>query len=264
VVKGCGFVTESQATGAGTAALGGLLLVAARGGFGVSMADPVPPGKLYTAGKRFLAGDRFDTIHDDLYGLSTFEDVGRVGFAKMHPTEATLSGPLGSFAESWTKAIGDTRCCSLRTAISAELYASSRNANSSRARFLLVIMAFEALVVQPMRSEAELAVIDTLKGSIAASSLSEQQKTALVNGIGMLKRVSTGHTVRGYLAGAIAAGVVADGGAPAFYTECYSMRGGIVHRGAISDVADLTSRSNRLEATLREAIAGEIDGRLVR
>jgi hypothetical protein len=140
---------------------------------------------------------------------------------------------------------------------------SSRFENSSRARFLLLVMAVEALAEQPRRSKAELDLIETLLVAITIAELSEDQRAALLSGVGMLKRVSIGHACRMYLTRSAEAGIVTDTEAVERFTRCYKIRGRIVHGGTTPSPAQLTKESNAMETTIRELLTASIEGRAI-
>src|SRR5262249_2163756 len=167
------------------------------------------------------------------------------------------------FCETWSAAIPDTVELDAHTSTSYDLYASSRFENSSRARFLLLIMAIEALAEQPMRSQDEINLIETLLGVISQAGLSEERRNALRSGVGMLKRESIGHTCRMYLTHSIEAGIVTDQEAPVRFTRLYKIRGQIVHGGVTPPPAKLVSESNKIETTIRELLIASIEGRAI-
>ena len=99
------FATPEMAQEAGTRAQAALLLLAARAGFGVTLAARVPGGVITAYGKQILGQGRFDNILDDQYGLTVFEDNGRTGFASMGESSATVSQSALSFFDDWRSAL---------------------------------------------------------------------------------------------------------------------------------------------------------------
>jgi hypothetical protein len=262
-LKSGGFDSADAAGAAGEKTLAGLLLTSLRQGYGVSTLARTPPGVVTKYGKAMMAGDRFDSIYDDRYGLTVFEDVGRPGFVSVGEVRPLVSGYGTQFCEIWSAAIPDAVALDERTSSSYDLYASSRFENSSRTQFLLLVMAIEALAEQPKRSKAELDLIEALLVAITRSELSQEQRGALLSGVGMLKRVSIRHACRMYLTRSAEAGIVTDTEAVERFTRCYEIRGRIVHGGATPSPAQLTSESNAMQTTIRELLTASIEGRAI-
>lgn len=255
------FACVEAAEVAGEKALVGLLLASLRQGFGLMIRARIPGGVITNYGKNMFAGSRYDRVYDDSYGLTVFEDTGRTGFVKGGEARFLSTNPAERFVDTWSSAVTNAARWDERILISYDLYASSRFENSSRARFLLLIMAIEALVEQPKRSEAELALITRLLKTITEAPLPKEQSDALLRGVGKLKRVSIGYACRTYLARSIAAKTVTDPGAADHFTACYQMRGQIVHGGDTPSASLLTDNSNRIEKTVRELLMASIEGR---
>ncbi len=254
------FDSVAAAKAAGDKILAGLLLASLRQGFGLSIQTRVSRGVVTNHGKKMLAASRFDTVYDDSYGLMIFEDTGRTGFAEVGEARVLLTGPATSFVEAWSAAASAAVGWDERILISYDLYASSRFENSSRARFLLLIMAVEALAAQSKRSESELALIDRLLKTIREAGLSTEQSAPLLSGVGKLKRVSIGHACRTYLARSVAARTVTDAGAADHFSVCYEIRGRIIHGGETPSASQLGDDSNRMERTVRELLMARIEG----
>ena len=258
------FDSVEAAEAAGEKALAGLLLASVRQGFGLMIRARIPGGMITNYGKNMLAGGRFDRVYDDSYGLTVFEDTGRTGFAELSEARFLSNDPAERFVDTWSSAVTNAARWDERILVSYDLYASSRFESSSRARFLLLIMAIEALVEQPDRSESELALITRLLETITEAHLPKEQSAALLSGVGKLKRVSISYACRTYLAWSIAAKAVTDPGAADHFTMCYQIRGRIIHGGDTPSASLLTDHSNRIEKTVRELLMASIEGRTER
>jgi hypothetical protein len=103
-LKSGGFDSADAAGAAGEKTLAGLLLTSLRQGYGVSTLARTPPGVVTKYGKAMMAGDRFDSIYDDRYGLTVFEDVGRPGFVSVGEVRPLVSGYGTQFCEIWSAA----------------------------------------------------------------------------------------------------------------------------------------------------------------
>lgn len=236
-------------------ALGGLLVMTLRLGFAVQLQPRRPPPVITQFGMEWLAQQigGIDTVYRDRLGISVFEERGNTRFASMGSPAISVASKLSPFIAEWNCAVSTT--ISLRNLIAYELYASSRFESSSRARFLLLVMAVEALGCQGNRSEEEQALIAQLLEHVRTSDLPEPRRTALMNGIRGLKKVSIGETCRRLVTQAIDAAAVTDPDAAGHFQDCYRVRGKIVHSGKTPPPSQLTHESNRLEKSVRELLA---------
>jgi hypothetical protein len=96
---------------------------------------------------------------------------------------------------------------------------------------------------------------------IEAAGLPSDRATALKSGLGALKYQSIGHTCRIFPCQAIASQILTDSEADAHFSQCYRLRGRIVHRGLTPPVSELTNNANRMEATVRQLLLAAIEGR---
>jgi hypothetical protein len=259
------FDSEAAARVAGEKAIVALLLTSLRSGYAVSIQPRAPTGVVTNAGKKFFA-ERLglDTVYDDSYGLTVFEEVGRTRFVSAGGMRGVVGQPASVFIAAWSAAFLTAAPCNERVLLSYDLFASSRFENSSRARFLLLVMAIEALVEQSPRSDAERGVIDRLVAAIEAADLPPDRSAPLKSGVGRLKYESVGHACRTFLRRSIAARILTDSDADGHFTQCYQLRGRMVHRGLTPSISELTNYSNRMETTVRELLIAAIEGRAVK
>jgi hypothetical protein len=258
------FDSEAAARVAGEKAVAALLLTSLRSGYAVSIQPRAPTGFLFNAGRQFLA-ERLglDIVYDDSYGLTVFEEVGRIRLVSVGGMRGIVGQPASAFVAAWSEAFLTAASCNERVLLSYDLSASSRFENSSRARFLLLVMAVEALVEQAPRSADERALIERLLVMIEAAGLPSDRATALRSGVGALKYQSIGHACRTFLRQAIASQILTDSEADAHFSQCYRLRGRIVHRGLTPPVSELTDNADRMEATVRQLLRAAIEGRAV-
>lgn len=235
-------------------ALGGLLVMTLRNGFAIQLQPRKPPPMITQYGMEWVAQQfgGIDTIYRDRLGISIFEERGCTRFASLGSPTISVSSKLTPFISEWNCAVETS--ISLRNLIAYELYASSRFETSSRARFLLLVMAIEALGCQIERPEEELLIIDKLLEQVRMTELADPRRKALMDGIRDLKKVSIGETCRRLIGRAIDCAAVTDPDATSHFRDCYRIRGKIVHGGKTPPPSQLSNESNRLEKTVRELI----------
>lgn len=235
-------------------ALGGLLVTTLRLGFAIQLQSRRPEGVITQFGMEWFAQQigGIDTVYRDRLGVTVFEERGNTRFVSMGNPSILVTSKFAPFIAEWD--CEPTATLSRRNLIAYELYASSRFESSSRARFLLLVMAIEALGIQEDRLKDEQAVIAQLLEHVSTCELPEPRRTALMNGIRGLKKVSIGETCRRLVAQAIEADAVTDPNAATHFQDCYRIRGKIVHSGKTPPPSQLTNESNRLEKTVRELL----------
>jgi hypothetical protein len=98
-----------------------------------------------------------------------------------------------------------------------------------QARFMMLMMAVEALMEQNYRSEEAQAWISQFVATIkAAADLHPDEKQALIQALQLQKRESLSQAGR-RLAAALTGRRYGDHEAPAFFTACYTLRGRLAH-----------------------------------
>lgn len=246
--------SRDQAMQDGELALGSLLQTTLRLGFAVLL-QPRKPGGLITQYGMEWAGQQFpdiETMYRDNLGLTVFEEKGETRFLSMGNIGISVTTKFNGFVDEW---ITETHAnLSRRNLIAYELYASSRFESSSRARFLLLVMAVESLAIQKERPPEERVLIAEFVEKVAASDLSEIRRTTLSDGLRILLNASIGESCRNLIDLALKDGVVKDHAAGTHFRNCYRIRSQIVHSGKTPSPSELTNQSNRLEITVRELV----------
>jgi hypothetical protein len=237
--------SEEIAEVLGRRALAALMIVALRRGFGCMLTERLPSGQLFGAGRRALAGDRFDELLDDVLGITVYHETGRVGFVNMPPVSLLVSSPAAPLLAEWSGALAEAVQVSETVSTSFDLWSSSRSEGSGRARLLLLVMAIEALVDQAPRSESEINLLDTFLSVVRDSSLPDDARKRLRNGLSVLKRESVGTSCQRMVVDRLgeAAGQT--------FRRCYRLRNLIAHGGKAPDARMLSQEANELDLIVK-------------
>lgn len=232
---------EAEAKLLGQRAIASLMVIALRKGFGITLSERLPTGTVFNAGRRLLAGDKWDALLDDLLGLTVYEDVGRVGFIGVGPIRLQAGITALAFTEAWSNVYGSATPPSEAVLTSFDLWASSRSESSSRARFLLLVMAIEALVTPAARPDSEQLVVKALLESVENSSLEDEAKNRLLNAVRGLMMESIGRSCRTAIEQAFGADEAKGFG------SAYKFRNIIAHGGTPPSARALVEQANGLE-----------------
>ncbi|MDZ4259122.1 MAG: hypothetical protein U0974_01235 [Gemmatimonadales bacterium] len=225
------------------------------------MTPRVPGGSFTNYAKSLVAEHWGVTVHDDVYGVFVYENPETAAFMMLGELELAMREPLEGTLESWREALRPGPCMAEGVFVSYDLFAHSRFEISSRARFLLLVMAIEALLRPESGPPDEVAVLDAAIGVIRQSSLAENRKTTLASRLGQLKKESIGSAARAYLDRAWAAGVLSIADAADVFQTSYGIRSGMVHRGITPDPAELANRSGQLETIIKELLVAVLEGK---
>jgi hypothetical protein len=247
---------EADATAIGSRACAALMAIALRHGFGVVLAERVPGLQFFEAGRRLLAGDRFDELLDDELGTTVYEDDGRVGFLGGAPPQVLVSSPAAPFLREWSAAFLECEPAKEAVATSFDLWSSSRFESSSRVRLLLLVMAVEALVTRLQRPQSEREVIDGLMKTVEGAAISVEAKSRLRGGLAGLKKESVGSSCRSFVETRLGPQ------ASETFQECYRLRNVMAHGGRSPAARTLVSDANRLEPIVKDLLLMALAGQL--
>lgn len=238
----------------GEIALGALLQATLRQGYAVLLHPRRPEGVITQYGMEWCAQQLggIDSLYRDRLGITIFEERGETRFVSMSGGVPSITTEFVSFFAEWTSDVSTS--ISLRNLIAYDLYSSSRFESSSRARFLLLVMAIESLAKQDKRAEDEQALITQLLAIVEESALDKSRRTALKDGLRKFRNVSIGESCRILINEAFVAGVVEDPEAARHFRDCYRIRGQIVHSGKTPQPSVLSTEANRLEKTVRQLV----------
>ena len=256
MLTGPKYKTIGEAQAASEAALIGLLQVSLKSGFAVTLQPRLPPPVITVAGLEMAAKQfNVDTVYRDRLGVVVYQERGTTKFASIGTPSISVTSTFTGVVGGW---VGQPGQVTRRALIAYDLYASSRSESSSRARFLLLVMAVEALAKQSARPEAERTLVQQLIGVVKGSSLPDARRELLAGGLRILLNNSISESCRELLRDAQAEGVLADQDALDFFRDCYRIRGKIVHSGVTPTPSELTTHSNRLEEIVRKLIEREL------
>lgn len=256
------FSSADSAREAGEKLQSALVLTSLYDGYGVALAARMPTGFITAYGKEFLNNGRFDTVLDDSYGLTVFEASGRTGFAGVGEITASIAQPTTLFLERLRASLAIAPATESRLLIAYDLLANSRFESSSRARFLLLMMAVESLVKREMRSQEEIAVVESLISLVDNTvNLPAGARDALKAGVGQLRWRSSAGSCREYLLRAESAGVLSQAGAAERFGRYYVTRNKMVHDGITPDAVRLADDSGQLETMVRELLTALMERR---
>jgi hypothetical protein len=253
-VSGHGFPTESAAHAASIDVRHALLLYAAKKRTGVDLGqDSLRSFAISPYGRELLEQSLgASRILEDHLGVTVYRSDPKPTFVRMNMT-ATVSTQASSMTQALQETVGRFKFINARAEVAAGLYSLSHYAGRPAARFLLLFIALEALLMPRDRPESTQLHVDTLVAMTkAAPGLPQSEKDALCSALQFQKRQSIASAGR-ELASRLPANETYDGlGAVPFFTRIYKVRNDLVHRGLLDHVKmhSLVSEVDRFVAEL--------------
>jgi hypothetical protein len=163
-------------------------------------------------------------LRDDVHGLDVYVEqppVTYMGVEGYGTSKFVIEGYLEPL-----EAFYDARVTfNPKQQLAIDLYNLSHFENIPKTRFLTLITVVEVLATRRGRSHAVRAQIKELIRAVRSSTLPDEEKRRLCDGIGNLKQESISSACREFVAQFIPEDEVA------FFAECYKARSDLVHDG---------------------------------
>lgn len=234
VLEGGPFPTEEAAAVAGRAARGALMRLTVKHRIGMDLGDGRASGGMSPYLKRKLAAEQGMTVLDDVHGLTVYDGAGNPKFVSASGS-SMLTFTAQPLADTFRRAFTVGVRSPERVETSVALFSASLFNGGVQGRFLLLVMAVEALMQPTERSEAARDHVQRLIDETEQADLPPEEKASVVNSLHFLKRESINQTGR-RLARSLPVGRLYAGVAPEkFFTRCYGLRSRLVHDGKVEN-----------------------------
>lgn len=258
-IAGRAYGSEAEANQAGTRWLGTLQRAFAYVRIGADFGARAPSGFIFPAGLEMLAGQHRKRVLNDTHGLMVFEcepaplfaRTGGTAFVGIPPER--LLGAIAAAAEhdEWSE----------REQTAYDLFAGSFFIDSVDARFMMLMMALETLIIPGLRSDAAVAHAEWLIEQTRTADLDRDEKRSLVDTLGWLRHESIRRAGLKLVAGL---GHRDYGGkSPAeLFEECYKLRNLLAHGShPRPSRADVDEHRSRAELLLSDLLGRDLSGR---
>ena len=254
IVRADEFPDEAAAQAAGTRLVHALQITLARLALGADFGGIRPSGGFYRYGLALLSRQRGRRVLNDVRGLMIFETEPSPLFASIGPARAIRTMHSVRFEHLFRAAVGVSDPPDDRTALAFELYNASFFESGVRSRFLLLVIAVEALIVQRKRPEGSCQHLEELiRLTNEDGSLGDADRVSLVGALASLQNHSIGYLGRELVASRLGDRSYDGLSAPDFFGKCYRLRGKLVHgQSAVTrdSVAQLVGQLERFVGDL--------------
>jgi hypothetical protein len=233
VLSGGGFTSKEDAANVGKQLKDSLLLGGVKSRIGIDVGKDTA---ISTMGP-----DVKNNIFDK-YGVKFIDDVhGLMIYSEEHPVQiSSVSSPTlysPANAEKFTNLVSALFCAnpvlSDKVRLSLELYGASHYETSSRARFITLVIATEALIEPRDRDVMTRKTVYGLIKQVMNSGLGGKEKDSLIGSLNWLYKQSISQALREmaerYLLDRQYANLIAS----KFISHCYDIRSKLVHKGNV-------------------------------
>lgn len=227
-MRGEGYSTEAQAAAEGKRWIGALILGMISELVGTEFGVRSPTGWWSPAGLDMISAAHPGVrAYNDLAGLQVLPQSPPPVFSRVQAT--AIGGKNGDIIAAHVReAFSQHAEPDERSLLACEMYAASHFMPYQDLRFLMLMIAVEALIEAGTRSAAQVAAIDGLIEHLASLSLSEEERRSLTQTIAQLKTESINSAGKRLVA-TLGDRKYADKSPKRFFQDCYKARSDLVH-----------------------------------
>ena len=259
VFKSEGWSSEEEASQAAGRYVDALALTLVRLRIGADFGNRGPKSAFTRAGLAMLGAQSGSRVLNDVHGLMIYESEPPPRFATIS-ADALRGVPQDHFEKIFSHALARPRVITERERLSLELFNASFFQKSADSRFLVLVMAVEALLEpSPRSSAAVLHVESMIAATNRAESLSPEEKQSLLGALSWLRYESINQTGRRLAEKYLGGQVYMNMKAPSFFSYCYNLRSRLVH-GAhpLSSQQEIGCAVAQLEMFVSDILSGEL------
>lgn len=228
VLVGRGYDSEKEATEAGLCSRNALMVALARIRVGADFGERAARGGFTEYGLRWLEQQTGQRTLDDVQGLMVFQSEPKPVFASMNAEVSRGANPE-AFQKTLLAAVQVRPSLEAQDLLAYSLFNASFFQQTSDSRFLVLVMAVEALLTQASRSPEACRHVDKLVEQTRSASLSEDEKNSMIGALSWLNKESIIQAGRRLALSRLDDRSYNELSAPDFFSYCYRLRSNLVH-----------------------------------
>lgn len=228
ILTQAGYQTKEEAEAAGEQFLGVLMLVLARHRLGADFGSRAPKSVWTDHGLDWLEQQTGARVLNSVHGLMVYETEPKPKFAKTE-AKAVRGVDLVTFSRTFKEAASLNLSLTDRDFLALSLFNASFFQQSGDSRFLLLMMAIEAMLEPPPRSDAAQDHVKSLIAATRQANISQTEKNSMIGALRWLNYESISRTGRQFVQKILGERVYRNMTAPDFFTYCYTLRSNLVH-----------------------------------
>lgn len=259
VFKSDGWSTEEEAECAANKYINALMLTLAKLRIGADFGKRGSKSIFTNAGLDLLSGNSEVRVLNDTHGLMLYESNPQPLFASMH-TSVERDVPKEHFEKAFSYAINSSIDLTKKEKISFELFNASFFQKTTDTRFLLLVMAIEALLNPSERNSAAKEHVSKLIAETENNPLlSQDEKKSLIGSLKWLYNQSINQAGRELARRIIGEKKYADKSPEAFFSHCYSIRSRLVHGASPLPTQETIGKIvGQLEIFVSDILSGDL------
>jgi len=260
VLTQSGYTSAESAHAAGEKAQRALMLALARQRIGANFGSRSPKGLWTAAGLSWLEGQIGQRVLNSTHGLMVFTTDPKPRFALMQGDGLRGVDP-GVFQQTFHQSVQVERQPTERDFVALELFNASFFQRSGDSRFLLLMMAIEALLAPPLRSEPAQDHVRQLIKQTKESPLAKKERDSMIGSLRWLLRESISQTGRMLVEQRLGEREYCESQGSDFFVRCYQLRSNLVHGNLpYPTFEDIASVVGQLEVMVADLITAPFLG----
>jgi len=259
VLKSEGWDSPESASSAAATYIDALILTLVKLRVGADYGFRGPKSAYTKAGLEMLEAQTGFRMLNNVHGLMIYETDPQPHFANFGAS--ILRGVTQNhFEQVFEYAIKNPKTISARERLSFELFNSSFFQNSEDSRFLVLVMAVEALLEPSPRSPSAAAHVETLiTATQETQSLSSEEKSSILGSLKWLRNESINQAGRKLSIERLGERKYLDKEAPTFFSYCYSLRSSLVHgEHPLPSQDEIANTVAQLEVFVSDLLSGDL------
>jgi len=259
IFKSEGWASEEDAAIAAAKYSDALKLSLARLRIGADFGSRQPESGFTRAGLEMLEAQTGRRVMNDTPGIIIFESELQPLFISAQ-ADILIGVPQDRFERVFSYAIDHPRALTDRERLSLDLFNASFFQKSSESRFLMLVMAVEALLEPAPRSQKVKAHVETIiKATQESDNLSEEEKKPLLGSLIWLLNESINQAGRRLAQNRLGTRIYANKNAPSFFSYCYNLRSRLVHgEHPWPKQEEIGSAAAELEVFVSDLLSGQL------
>lgn len=188
-------------------------------------------------GKKYVADLlKIPVVQEDHLGLTVFQDDPMPQFVRMN-MKGLVSSPAQTLVDELSESIGHYKFESEKAEVAAGIYMISHFVERAAARFLLLFVSLETLLVPTARAADAQDHVESLIEATRNANISSDDRQAIESALRNLKGKSIGQLSRELATKLLPGEKYESMDAAAFFMHIRKLRNDIVHRGKIDPPA---------------------------
>lgn len=227
-IVGKGYDTEAAAIEAGTRYKNALMVALARIRVGVDFGLPAQKTMFYDYGLKLVGDEIGRRVLNNVHGLTAFKSEPIPTFISQN-MQGIRGVSIETFMAAIVESVAQDPLISEDELLAYNLFNLSFFQSITNIRFLLLVMAVEALSKPTSRSADSLNHIDGLIKQTDSSLLKADEKDSILNSLCWLKKEPIDQAGRRLITNRLENRIYEEKPAVEFFTYCYKLRSKLVH-----------------------------------